>query len=416
MAEKKRTDSRRAVLRKGETQRKDGMYIYRWSDHGIRRTIYAGSLALLREKEYEIKNDKRAMIKTEARFVTLNELFELWKGIKRGVRDNTMKGYEYMWEMFVRDNLGKMRASELMKSDVRKFYNSLIEDAGLKVSTVDNVHTVLHQVLQVAVDDRYIRNNPSDGALGEARKIQAGKSEKKRALTPEQERDFLKFIREDAELEHWYPVFAVMLGTGMRVGEVTGLRWCDIDFDEDIINVDHTLVYYDHRDHENGRGCYYNIHDTKTSAGERSVPIMGHVREALQMEKAYQEKNGICCSMTIDGYTDFVFLNGNGCVQNQGNLNRAIKRIVKKFNLSQFDGNDGEARLLPGFSCHCLRHTFATRLCEAGVNPKVIQATLGHSDFQTTMNIYAEATERLKKKEYRELEKFLNGEKTEDGE
>ena len=184
----------------------------------------------------------------------------------------------------------------------------------------------------------------------------------------------------------------------MRVGELTGLRWRDVDFDTGFISVNHTLVYYNHRDE---LGTYFSINTPKTDAGKREIPMIEGVREAFEMERRYQEENGIVSKSRIDGFDDFIFVNRNGEVQHQGTLNKALKRIARDCNdkvLLEHDIEEGPT-LLPNFSCHILRHTFATRLCEAGVNLKVIQDILGHVDVSTTMNIYVDAMKELKKKE-----------------
>ena len=109
----------------------------------------------------------------------------------------------------------------------------------------------------------------------------------------------------------------------------------------------------------------------------------------------------IKCKGRVDGYDNFIFVNRNGDVQNQGNLNKAIQRMMRDCNdeILEKYGADSDPVLLPHFSCHILRHTFATRLCESGINLKVIQSVLGHADVSTTMNIYVDVTSSLKKKE-----------------
>ena len=172
MASKKgksrRLDKDRVTLRKGETQRADGIYDYRWSTpDGKRHSIYAGSLEELREKEEQIIMDKHDGIKTEKRTKTVNDVFDLWCDLKRGLKDNTFQNYKYMYNMFVRPTFGKLRISKVLKSDVKRFYNRLADEKILTIATIDNVHTVLHQVFDLAVDDGYIRINPSDGMLKE---------------------------------------------------------------------------------------------------------------------------------------------------------------------------------------------------------------------------------------------------------
>lgn len=210
------------------------------------------------------------------------------------------------------------------------------------------------------------------------------------------------------EAQYWYPIFAVMVGTGLRVGELTGLRWCDIDLEESIIDVNHTLVYYDHRTEGSKKGCYFNVNTTKTPAGMRQVPMLEFVKEAFLMEKERQELLGLHCEATVDGYTDFVFVNRFGQPQHQATLNKAIRRIIRNCNDKQFLESENPEVLLPHFSCHSLRHTFTTRMCEAGVNVKVIQDALGHKDVSTTLNIYTDVTKELRKSEFEGLELQFN--------
>lgn len=190
----------------------------------------------------------------------------------------------------------------------------------------------------------------------------------------------------------------------MRVGEVCGLRWCDVDFKENMIYVNHTLVYYNHRD-ENG--CYFSLYSPKTRAGVRQIPMTEEVRAAFLEEKTYQEYNCLHCNVTVDGYGDFVFINRFGNVQHQGTLNKALRRIIRDCNDKQLLKEKKNPVLLPNFSCHTLRHTFTTRLVEAEVNIKVIQELCGHSRSDVTLNIYTTVTKELKQREFGDFEAKL---------
>ena len=188
------------------------------------------------------------------------------------------------------------------------------------------------------------------------------------------------------------------------------VRWCDIDLEEGIIDVNHTLVYYDHRTEGSKRGCYFNVNTTKTPAGRRKVPMLGFVKEAFLMEKERQELLDLHCEATVDGYTDFIFINRFGQPQHQATLNKAIRRIIRDCNDEQLLKDENAEVLLPHFSCHSLRHTFTTRMCEAGVNVKVIQDTLGHKDISTTLNIYTDVTKELRKSEFEGLDSYFKNE------
>lgn len=403
----RRKDSKGRVLKENESQRKDGTYCYRWrtSDHK-RHVVYARTLEELREKELAVLRDKSDGIRTDAQKVTLNDIFDLWKQLKKGLKENTFQNYIYMYEQFVRDDLGQHKIANLKRSDIRRFYNRLIDNCCLKISTVDNIHTVLHQVVDIAVEDGYLRNNISDNALKELKQSRNLFTEKRKALTLQEQEIFLNYLQSSKMYSHWYPIFALMLGTGLRVGEATGLTWNDVDLENNALSVNHTLVYFNH---DKG-GCYFGVNTPKTRAGERTVPIIESVREAILQEKEYQDSVGIKCNVRIDGFTDFIFVNRFGNTQHQGTLNKALRRIIRDCNQEILDKakDDEKVVLLPKFSCHTLRHTFTTRLCESGMNIKVIQSVLGHADINTTLDIYADVTKDLKKSEMQMFDDFMS--------
>ena len=402
-----RYDSNRRRLKTGETQNKQGTYVYRWTDRsGKRHAVYAETLDELREKEEQVLIDEHEGIKKDTNNRTVNDMFELWKQLKRGVKDSTMQNYIYMYDMFVRPSLGKLQLKQVKKSDIKRFYNNLLEQKILRISTLDGIHNVLHQVFQVAVDDELIRMNPTDNMLCELKRAHAGDTEKRKALTIEQQNLFLDFLKSDQRFKRWFSVFYVMLFTGMRVGEITGLRWADICLEKRTVNVNHTLVYYNHRDE---RGCYFSINTPKTKAGERIIPMTEGVSDAFLLEKKYQEETGVTCRSSIDGYDDFIFVNRFGDVQHQGTLNRALHRIMKECNFRILEKGEKDPVLLPPFSCHVLRHTFATRLAESGVLPKTLQSLMGHADISTSMNIYVTLSEEFKKRDMETFEKYING-------
>lgn len=190
-----RFDSNRTRLKTGETQRPNGTYAYRWSTpDGKRHSIYAPTLEKLREQEEQIIVDKHDGIRSDVKSITVNEMFDLWCQLKRGIKDSTFKNYIYMYELFVKPSFGKNRLVQVKKSDVRKFYNSLADGKVLKIATIDNVHNVLHQVFQVAVDDGMIRQNPTDNMLKELKLSHGFEREKKEALTVAQQKLFFDYM------------------------------------------------------------------------------------------------------------------------------------------------------------------------------------------------------------------------------
>lgn len=396
---KARKDLRGRALRKGETQRaSDKRYVYTYTDPlGRRKYVYARDLATLREKEKELmKNQLDGLDLYVAGRATINNVFDRYMAIKHNLRDSTRSNYLYTYNHFVRDNFGMKLIASIKFSDVLQYYNHLLHEENLSLGTLDTIHCLLHPTFQLAVRDQVIRNNPSDGVMKEISK-QSGKNRGVRhALTIEQQRAFMEYVANHPVYYHWWSLFTVLLGTGCRIGEALGLRWEDLDFENRIISINHSLVYYPTAKE---RKSVMRIVKPKTEAGIRTIPMLDVVYDAFQMELEEQEETGFNTD-EIDGMTGFVFKNRYGGVPNYNTVNQAIKRIINSHNADEVVLAKREKRepvIIPNFSCHHFRHTFATRLCEVESNLKVIQSIMGHRNIETTMDVYAEATDRKKK-------------------
>ena len=399
-----RKDAAGRKLKDGERQRPNGSYEYRWTDKiGKRHSIYAVSLKELREKESKVTLDAIDGIQVSSNSLTINDWYAKWKSLKKGLKENTFQNYQYMYNQYVSGTFGKMKLKQVKRSDVKKFYNDLHEKTGLKVRTIESVHIVVYQVFELAVNDDVIRYNPCEKALKELKNA-FPEVEKKKGLTIEEESTFLRFVESNNRYSRWYPVLVTLFRTGMRIGECMALTWEDIDFEAKTIRICKTLEYFklvDEHTHTK------EIHTPKTVAGIRYIPMLPEVIAALEEEKALQKLIGIECIETINGVTDFVFLNRYGKTLCRESINRTIHRIVRECNmaveLKQFDGV-----LLPKLSCHSTRHTFATRLNEANINLKAAQSMLGHVDVSTTLNIYTDSTKSLMDQAIMEFGKFTN--------
>ena len=404
---KKRYDRDHRILHRGELQRPDGRYEYKWTDFfGRRHSVYAKDLDTLRIKEEKLELDRLEGIKVPPSRLTIEDLYETWIKLKRGIRPSTRSNYIYTFDSLIRPIIGKKLVTKIKRSDVKAYYVLLLEERGISIGTVDNVHTILHQIFQFAVDDDYLRKNPTDHALKEIKLSYNLKGMKRNALSLRHEVNFLDYLFNNDQYFRWYPTFFIMANTGLRVGELTGLRWCDIDLDKMIIDVNHGLVYYNHRD---GTGCGFSIHSPKTNNGTRLIPMTQAVKEAFLMEKEYQETIGIKSLDEIDGYKDFIFINYRGHVQNQHMLNRALHSIIRSYNSRKPHMNKlVPVDILPEFSCHVLRHTFATRMFEAGASAKYVQSIMGHSEVQTTLDIYVDVSYELTVTQFKPFETYMN--------
>lgn len=402
---KARKDLRGRSLRKGEVQRQsDKRYMYTYRDPlGRRKYIYAMDLAELREKEAKLMKDQLDGLDLYvAGKASLNDTFDRYMSAKYNLRESTRSAYEYTYDHYVRDTFGRKRIAEIKYSDVLQFYYYLLNQKEISLGTLDSIHCLLHPTFQLAVRDEIIRKNPTDGVMKEISRESGKNRGVRHALTVQQQRAFMEYIANHPIYFHWWPMFTILLGTGCRIGEALGLRWQDLDFENRIISINHSLVYYQTRD---SRKCMLRVSLPKTEAGIRTIPMLDIVKDAFEMLHEEQEENGFN-ETEIDGMTGFIFCNRFGGVPNPQTVNHTIKRILNQYNADEVVRAKKERRepiILPDFSCHHLRHTFCTRLCEHETNLKVIQAIMGHKNIETTMDIYAEATEEKKQESFENL-------------
>ncbi len=414
----KRKDSKGRVLRSGETQRSDGMYMYRYMDAGgARRTIYSWRLVgtdkiptgkracePLREMEKQLERDAEDGIDTfTAQKRTLNSFFEDYMKLKTELKPSSRADYFHMYRDYVRDSLGVRAIGSIKYSEIKAFFLNLLTDKGLKPNTIKCIYGILHPVFGLAVRDGVIRSNPSDSILKELQKRKEWTRSKRHALTKQQQTTFINYVANSSTYCRWLPIFTVLLGTGCRIGEVTGLRWEDCDFEDNTISINHSLVWSRTDDGKHTR-CY--ISTPKTEAGNRIIPMLSEVREVLLKEYDHQMKKERP-QAEIDGFSGFIFQTRRGTVYNHSCINRSITRIIQAYNDEESALAEQEQRspeLLPHFSVHSLRHTFCTRFCENETNLKIIQEIMGHSCIQTTMDIYNEATKEAKKASFANLD------------
>ena len=416
---KKRRDSKGRILLDGERQKSSGQYEYRYYDaYNVRKSVYSWRLTAadavpkgkrpcrpLREIEQEIAEDKHDEIDTYiSKSATLNERFDIYIKNKINLKPSTRQNYIYMYDKYVRKTLGRKIMSEINYSVMQKFYNDFLTKKGFKPNSMEVIHTVLNPIFADAVVDNIIRVNPCIRAMQKIRTSDNWVSKKistKNAMTANQQRAFVDYMRNNDAYSRWVNIITVLLGTGMRIGECTGLIWDDCDFTSNLISVNRTVVY---RKWEDG-SCGYRVMKTpKTKNGVRTIPMFAEVREALTAEKEYQERVGTANTI-IDGVGNWVFTNRYGTVLSPKSVNGAINRIVRDYNREEqakATDENRESELLPHITNHQLRHSFCTRLMEESCKPdskinlKVIQELMGHSDITTTMDIYTDVSTAFK--------------------
>lgn len=417
----------------GETQLKSGpskgRYQYEYQDKdGNRCHVYSWRLVetdptpsghrncpALRTLEEAIKQDIKDGIDITRSKNTLNEMFDRYIAQKINIKETTKNLYIGSWNFHARETIGKREIGKIKHSDIKAFYVFLIEQMRLSYSSVETYNTILYPIFEEAVKDDIIRKNPVQGVLNEVKTNKSGKDVKKiHALTRQEQIRFVNFLKEDPSYKILYHFVVVGLGTGMRIGEITGLTWDNIDYENNVIHVRQNLQYIVNRSAKNksdikGTHSKYVVHTPKWES-VRDIPLFGDVRQALDEMKRWD--SFVDSGTAIDGYTGFVFLNQKGHVLNPTDVDRSFKRAQDRFNKKEAKDAEEEGRepvFISYVRPHVLRHTFCSRLCEVETNLKVIQHIMGHKNIKTTMDIYAECTADTKKDSYVKIEEKLAG-------
>ena len=415
---KERRDSKNRILGKGEYQKEDGRYMYRYKDmNGKTAYVYSWTLTstdrtpkgkshgpCLRDLERSIAADLLDKIDTgKAKQETLNDCFEKYMKMKRRLKPTTRRNYTYNYDRFVRNSIGNMKIADIKYSDIKRFYSSIIMDEGKSIKQVMNMNVFLSPVFKMAVKDNLIRSNPATEVIKELKDEWGYEAADKKALTIAEQEAFIKFVRESNCYKKWYPLFILLLGTGCRIGEACGLTWSDCDFKNKVIRINKNLSYYP----EEGTGKYvWRVLKPKSKSSIREVPMFEEVKSALQQERVRQMKEGFNTSV-VDGVSGFVFCSSGNTVLMPANINGVILRIVDAYNKKETTDaikEHREALYLPDFSPHTFRHTFCTRLCENETNLKMIQEIMGHSNFNITMDIYNNISQNTKMRSFKNLE------------
>lgn len=369
---KKRKDNKGRLLKTGESQRKDLIYQYRYTDfRGKRQTIYASDLQELRKKEKEILKQVDDGLDYMAGQITVIELMEKYISLKQGVRYNTKVGYQFVLDLVKKEEFGYRKINTIKVSDAKQWFMKLQKD-GRGYSTITSVRGVIKPAFQMACDEDAIRKNPFVFKLTDA---VVNDSEPRIALTEEQLTTWMDFIRTDKTYSKYYDEFVVLLETGMRVSEFCGLTKKDLDFKNRRINVDHQLV--------RERGGKYYIEETKTSCGCRFLPMTDAVYASLKKMLARRPK--VKTEPMVDSYSGFVMLDKNGNPKVALHIENEMRWAMKKYKKLHPD------KPLPHITPHVFRHTFCTRYAQAGLDLKSLQYVMGHSDAAVTLNVYTHA-------------------------
>lgn len=393
----KRRDNKGRILKNGESQRKDGRYLYKYIDN-MGATQYAYSWRLvatdrvpkgkrnglsLREKEQEIHRDIADGINTVGKKITVCQLYAKQNEHRANVKKSTKIQRQYLMKILQDDKLGAKPIDSVKLSDAKEWAIRM-KKKGIAYKSINNYKRTLKASFYIAIQDDLIRKNPFDFKLSE---VIDDDTKPKRALTEEQEEKLLSFVKHDKIYQKYYNDIVILLKTGLRISELCGLTIKDIDFDNEVIQVTHQLL--------RNKNIGYYIETPKTKSGIRDIPMSGEVIKALKRvigSDKYKHRKAI----EIDGYRDFLFLNRKGYPMTGACYKSVFINMIKKYNKKHEDN-------LPKVTPHVLRHTFCTRLANKNINPKSLQYIMGHANISITLNLYAHASLEGMKAEIKNL-------------
>lgn len=377
----KRKDNRGRILRNGEIQESSGRYRYKYVDaFGDAKYVRSWRLDVhdpvpagkkmepsLRELEKRIAADMIDQIVPEGGRLTVSDLVEKYVSLRKGVRPSTEAGYKTVINLLKADPFGRQRIDKVKVLDAQEWLVKLQKN-GRGYSSIHTIRGVLRPAFQLAVDNDYVRKNPFSFDLGT---VIYNDSVTREALSREDEKKFLRFVKEDPHFSKYYDGIYILFNTGLRISEFVGLTLNDLDFDNMKINVDHQL--------QRNNGIGYNIRDTKTESGGRLVPMTEEVAESFKRIIANRKTPKI--EPMVDGYIGFLFLDKDEHPMVAMHWEKYFQHIVAKYN--------GIYKVqMPKVTPHVCRHTFCSRMASARMNPKTLQYIMGHSDISVTLNTY----------------------------
>lgn len=399
MSEKRR-DNKNRILRVGEQQRADGRYMYTTIDPITqkRKFIYSWKLERhdkmpagkkpdlsLREKEKLIGQDLAKGISLFDGDMTVLELVEKYLEQKKNVRPTTAAGYKTVVNVLKKDKFGSQKIGHINIMDAKAWILKLQSEDGKSYSSIHTIRGVLRPAFQLAYEAEIIHKNPFDFEL---HNFLINDSVKREALTAKQERDYLKFIKQDEHFSQFYDGIYLLFKTGLRIGEFCGLILKDIDLEKRTINVDHQLQYV------GNKGKY--IEKTKTDAGTRVLPMSDDVYETIKRVVSSRKKPKV--ETMIDGYTGFLFLDNRGKPMMPYQWEKKFQHSVEKYNKIY-------RVQLPKITPHVCRHTFCTNMAKRGISVETLKYLMGHTDISVTSNVYTHLKLEDAQKEIERLEK-----------
>lgn len=365
-------DKRGRKLPKGIRQRGEefeGRFMYK----GQRYSVYGKNVTEVQKKITELKYKLEHGLFVSRERIILDEWFKVWleEYKKNRIKIGTYTNYEKYYCSCISKNMGNMLLTDIKGIDVQKLYNSMVKE-GYALSSIRIASAVLNGCLQQAMRNGLIEQNPVRLA-----EMPRQKEKKRRiAMTKEEQALFMEYAKES----YLYNFFAIMLRTGLRRGEMQGLKYSDVDKKNNVLHVRRTLKRIE------GMGYFEDTPKTRTS--KRDIPLTTDILHYIDLQRNYWD-------FKVERMDRYLFCNEDGKPISRERIQGEIDRTIKRIHAAGYD--------FPRITSHVFRHTFATRAIEAGMPPQVLKTILGHSSLAMTMDLYSHVLPDVKAEEMNKI-------------
>ena len=358
-------------------KRKDGFWTAQVTVQGKQIYKYFKTQRDALDWVHETRTQIKSGVSVRAASITLQGYLDEWLvAHKSAVRPKTIYQYSQIVRQHIVPVLGKIKLKDLNPNHIQSLYNFKIE-SGVSKRSVVLIHSILHKALNQAMKWELIGRNPAQAVT----RPKVARKEMK-TLTDSQARTFLSAAKESRyEMLYW-----LAISTGMRQGELLGLKWSDLDWTSGSLQVQRQLQRTE------SEGLVFS--EPKSLASNRSVLISIGMLEKLRNHLDYQLQEKRLLGEKWKEY-DLMFPSTIGTPADHRNLYSDFKKTLKRAEL-------------PDMRFHDLRHTAATLMLEQGVHPKVVQERLGHADITLTLNTYSHVMPSMQESAAQKMDELLN--------
>jgi integrase len=345
------------TIKKRSDGRWEGQYVVDYK----RKSVYGKTQEEARRKLNQILNDIENSVYTD-NTVTVGAFLDSWLNDykKPSVKQKTYQGYEIMIRCHLRPAFQKIKLKDLSVDHVQRFINAKVKE-GLSANSVRHIRTTLHSAVEQAIRNGLIVRN-----VVKAVKVSGTGQKERRILSPLEQQAIIQAV--DGERKGIMILFDLF--TGLRCGELSGVRWSDLDMSKNTLTVRQNVqrVYG-----EDGK-THLVINTPKTKSSNRTIPLLPEIAAKIKIHRIAQAQERIRAGQLWED-NDLVFCTEFGKPYDPRNIQTFLDRITNKIGI-------------PHVNTHALRHAFATRALESGISLKVVSEMLGHSSIQITADTY----------------------------